>query len=276
MENLAKIIGTIAKLNKRCTVRIIPDKICFHQNELVKDQAHKLWCELVALQYFDDFRMEGYSEEHNDIFFDLNCEEMSRGFKAAATSAAKQLKLRLTKKGNNPYLTFDLKLPSNAAANRILTHEVPINIIHPRNWSEYQEPPVPDFDVSIYFPPVKSVERIIAGMKNVGNYISLAANYDKQLEIVLETDSTSICTRFKDLGHPVWTDESSQQVDQRNKAEFYRVRIDAKTLHHFLRALQITCAKLICNIVQRRVLHFYLSTDTEDLEFQYFIPAVAL
>lgn len=56
---------------------------------------------------FEDFRMEGFSAEQNEIYAEVNSDELNRALKSAST--AKVLKIKLTKK-NVPYLTMEMKI----------------------------------------------------------------------------------------------------------------------------------------------------------------------
>ena len=42
MENLQKVTTCVARLAKRCTIRITADKMCFSHAEHVKEAPHKL------------------------------------------------------------------------------------------------------------------------------------------------------------------------------------------------------------------------------------------
>lgn len=51
--------------------------------------------------------MEGYSNEQNEIFAEVNSDELGRVVKSAAN--AKILKIKLTKKNNVAHLTIEMK-----------------------------------------------------------------------------------------------------------------------------------------------------------------------
>ena len=48
---------------------------------------------------------------------------------------------------------------------------LPVNVIPTRLWDEYDEPAMPDFDVSIYMPDLKILRNVIDRMKNLSNYV---------------------------------------------------------------------------------------------------------
>ena len=52
---------------------------------------------------------------------------------------------------NYPYVSDWIVIfqPSLTSHTRSVVHDVPVGVIPQRNWEEYEEPAMPDFDVSI-------------------------------------------------------------------------------------------------------------------------------
>lgn len=119
--------------------------------------------------FFDDYQMEGVSSEDNEICLEVAPENLSRALKTAQT--AKSIKVKLTKK-HCPCLTVAAELVSLGAAetavcsstvadgprlrsvqptlsslSRVVTHDIPVDVIPRRLWHEFKEPSVPDFHV---------------------------------------------------------------------------------------------------------------------------------
>ena len=78
--------------------------------------------------------------------------------------------------------------PTLTGASRTVTHEVPVSVVPERFWPDYQEPNMPDIDVSllsslrlththcslqvsIYLPPLKLLKNITDRMKTMSNYV---------------------------------------------------------------------------------------------------------
>ncbi|XP_069469433.1 checkpoint protein HUS1 isoform X3 [Ambystoma mexicanum] len=265
-----------------------------------------MWCELSQGNFFDEFQMEGVSAEHNDIYLELMPENLSRALKTAQN--AKAVKIKLTNK-HCPCLTLAAELPSLSSSSRIVTHDIPVGVIPRKLWHDFREPNVPDFDVSIYLPVLKTMKSIVERMKNLSNFVVIEANRNGQMNLMIETDLVSVTTNFKDLGNPPWdkllentenisiltvghhyggrrpfihplkkekqvSDDASQVSTQDRDAEaMAEARVDIRKLLQFLAGQQVNPTKAICNIVNKRMVHFILLH--EDVSLQYFIPAVA-
>ena len=45
---------------------------------------------------------------------------------------------------------------------RLVTHDVPVHLIPLTHWAEYEEPGMPEFDISFYLPPLKRLRNVSA------------------------------------------------------------------------------------------------------------------
>ncbi|XP_074755912.1 checkpoint protein HUS1 isoform X2 [Athene noctua] len=264
LNHFSRVINTIAKLAKTCTLRLTVSKLYFILSDKVANGGVSMWCELC--------QMEGVAAEHNEIYLELVPENLSRALKTA--QSAKAVKIKLTNK-HCPCLRVAVELPSLSSSSRIVTHDIPVGVIPRRLWNDFREPNVPDFDVSIYLPVLKTMKSVVERMKNLSNSIVIEANSNGEMNLKIETDLVSVTTHFKDLGNPPWTSEdgcqsSAQDRDLESMAE---ARIDIKKLQQLLAGQQVNPTKALCNIVSKRIVHFILLH--EDVSLQYFIPALA-
>lgn len=83
-----------------------------------------------------------------------------------------------------------------------IIQEIPINIISPAQLANLKEPTLPDPEVYILMPPLKSVQRVIDRMKNVSETLKIEANMAGCLKFSVSTEVASISTFFKELEHP--------------------------------------------------------------------------
>ncbi|KAM6278659.1 checkpoint protein HUS1 isoform 2-T2 [Spheniscus humboldti] len=264
LNHFSRVINTIAKLAKTCTLRLTVSKLYFILSDKVANGGVSMWCELC--------QMEGVAAEHNEIYLELVPENLSRALKTAQN--AKAVKIKLTNK-HCPCLRVAVELPSLSSSSRIVTHDIPVGVIPRRLWNDFREPSVPDFDVSIYLPVLKTMKSVVERMKNLSNSIVIEANLSGEMNLKIETDLVSVTTHFKDLGNPPWASEdgcqsSAQGRDLENMAE---ARIDIKKLQQLLAGQQVNPTKALCNIVSKRIVHFILLH--EDVSLQYFVPALA-
>ncbi|XP_077347912.1 checkpoint protein HUS1 [Lithobates pipiens] len=272
LNHFTRVVNTIAKLTKSCTLRLTPDNLYFILTDKVANGGVSMWCELCQANFFDEYQMEGVSQEQNEIYLELIPENVSRALKTAQN--AKAVKIKLTNK-HCPCLTVAVELPSLSLNSRIVTHDIPVSVIPRRLWNDFKEPTVPDFDVSIYLPAVKTMKSVVERMKNLSNFIVIEANRNGEMNLKIETDLVSVSTHFKDLGNPPWVsdDASQNSTPERDTDLMSEARFDIKKLLQFLAGQQVNPNKAICNIVHKRMVHFILLHD--DATLQYFIPALA-
>uniref|UniRef100_A0A8C5L8T7 Checkpoint protein n=1 Tax=Jaculus jaculus TaxID=51337 RepID=A0A8C5L8T7_JACJA len=263
------VSNMIAKLAKTCTLRFTPDKLNFILSDKLASGGVSLWCELEQEDFFSEFQMEGVSAEHNEIYLELTSENLARALKTAQNARA--LKIKLTNK-HFPCLTVSVELQLTVSnSSRIVTHDIPIKVIPRRLWKDLQEPSLPDADVSIYLPVLKTMKSVVEKMKNISNHLVIEANLNGELNLKIETELVCVTTHFKDLGNPPLASANTCQ-DSRPE-EMAKVHIDIRKLLQFLAGQQVNPTKALCNIVNNRILHFDLLH--EDVSLQYFIPALS-
>lgn len=273
LNHFTRVITTISKLTKMCVLRLTPQNLFFVLSGKVANGGVSMWCELSQENFFDEFQMEGVSPEDNEICLEVTPENLSRALKTVQN--AKAVKVKLTKK-HCPCFTIAAELPTLSSVSRVVTHDVPVEVIPRRLWHEFKEPSMPDFDVSIYLPPLKTMKNVIDRMKNLSNFLVVEANLNGEMNLKIDTDLVSVSTHFKDLGNPPWGDEASQQggpSQSRDPDTMAQTRVDIRKLQQFLMGQQVNPSKAMCNIVHERVVHLILLH--EDVSLQYFIPAVA-
>lgn len=277
LNHFTRVSNMIAKLAKICTLRIGPEKLNFILCDRLAGGAVSMWCELEQENFFSEFQMEGFSAENNVIYLELTSENLSRALKTAQN--ARTLKFKLTNK-HFPCLTVSVELLSMSGSSRIVTHDIPLNVIPRKLWKDLQQPLVPDAEVSIYLPVLKTLKSVVEKMKNISNHLTvfaililqvIEANLNGELNLKIETDLVCVTTHFKDLGNPsLASDDASRD---RDPAEMAEVHVDIRKLLQFLIGQQVNPTRALCNIVSGRVVH--LDLLYEDVSLQYFIPALA-
>uniref|UniRef100_A0A3B3R9R7 Checkpoint protein n=1 Tax=Paramormyrops kingsleyae TaxID=1676925 RepID=A0A3B3R9R7_9TELE len=268
LNSFTRVVNTISKLTKTCTLRLTADNLYFMLSDKVANGGVSMWCELDQGNFFDEFQMEGVASDANEIYLELVPENLSRALRTAQN--AKSLKAKLTKK-HCPCLTLAAELPSLSSVSRVVTHDIPVDVIPRKLWHDFREPTVPDFDVSIYLPPLKTMKNVIDRMKNLSNFLVLEANRSGQMNLKIETDLVSVSTHFRDLGNPP-CDGGSQGASQ-DLETMAQARVDIKKLQQFLSSQQVNPSKAMCNIVDKKMVHFVWLHENASL--QYFIPAMA-
>ncbi|XP_039248649.2 checkpoint protein HUS1-like [Styela clava] len=275
VHHLTRVVNTISKLLKKCTLRFTSEKVYFILPDQVSNGGVSMWCEIKQENFFDEYQMEGVNKDCNEIYLEVVAENLSRALKSA--QAAKALKIKLTKK-QSPCLSLEVELPSLASDSRTVTHDIPVTVIPRRLWGDYAEPNMPNYHVTIFMPPLKMVKTIAEKMKNISSYLILAANQQGEMLMRVDTDLVTVKTSFQDLDIPDvrMEDEEVQSVSHRlawPPDEFASARIDIKKFLQFLAGQIINPERVICNIVDGTIVQFFLLHD--ELSLQYFIPAIA-
>ncbi|KAB0342797.1 hypothetical protein FD754_019723, partial [Muntiacus muntjak] len=250
LNHFTRVSNMIAKLAKTCTLRISPDKLNFVLSDKVANGGVSMWCELEQENFFSEFQMEGVSAENNEIYLELTSENLSRALKTAQN--ARTLKIKLTNK-HFPCLTISIELLSISNSSRVVTHDIPVKVIPRKLWKDLQEPTVPDADVSIYLPVLKTMKSVVEKMKNISNHLVnckilnlqiIEANLNGELNLKIETELVCVTTHFKDLENPPLASENGSQ--DRNSEEMAEVHIDIRKLLQFLAGQQVNPTKATC------------------------------
>lgn len=257
-------------MTQLCVLRISEENMFFILNDKVVHGG--IWCQMNPSNFFEEYRMEGLSEESNEIYLEVTPDEIVQALKTG-THAAKSLKIKLTKK-NSPCLTFEIELPSHSGRIQTFIHDVPVNVIPKRLWSDYKEPLVPQFDISVAMPPLKSLKTVTERLKNLGSYMELSANHHGDMRMRVETEQVTVSVNFKDLEvvHVVDNGSSQSQTQDRALGRFYGAKVDIKNLLMFLSGQLVNPSRIICNIVENSAIHCFLIQ--EDVSIQYCMPVI--
>ena len=132
----------------------------------------------------------------------------------------RSLKVKLTRKYDSPCLSFEIDISSAAAAGvnstllgnnlRHCVHDIPVTLIARKHWSNFKEPLIQKFDVSVYLPDIKRLKHIAERYKNLDNTVVLRANRNGELRFTLENQRVTVGTYFKNLETPQYIDEEGK------------------------------------------------------------------
>ncbi|XP_061777450.1 checkpoint protein HUS1-like isoform X1 [Nerophis ophidion] len=170
LNHFTRVVSTISKLTKTCVLRVTENHLYFVLSGKVANGGVGMWCELAQANFFDEYQMEGVCPEDNEICLEVTPENVSRALKTVQN--AKSVKVKLTKK-HCPCLTIAAELPTMSSTSRVVTHDIPVDVIPRRLWHEFKEPSMPDFDVSVYLPPLKTMKNVVDRMKNLSNFLMM-------------------------------------------------------------------------------------------------------
>ena len=133
--------------------------------------------------------------------------------------------MKLTRKYDSPCLSFEIEISSitSAFANttnitsvsgsnvRHCTHDIPVTLIARKHWSDFKEPLVQKFDVSIYLPDIKRLKHIAERYKNLDSTVVLRANRNGELRFTLDSQRVAVGTYFKNLETPPFINDKESK-----------------------------------------------------------------
>ncbi|XP_045507202.1 checkpoint protein HUS1 isoform X1 [Colias croceus] len=278
MREFTNIVSTISKLSKECILRLSSDKMYFIVSEDNSGPAPPmLWCEIPQAMFFSEYQIVGVDEEYKDIYLGIVSANLSRSL--LTLKSAKCLKMKLTKK-QCPCLTLEIEMPSSTSQEtRQVTHDIPVIVIPRKLWSEFQEPRIPQPDISIELPTLKQLRTTIDRMKAMSPEVVLRASAEGRLTLQIKTGMAKVSTRFKDLRVDAFEgpiDHSDSETETQTNEDMTRVcycRVDAKKFSMFLSADQISHNRTICSIVHKKLVILCLQTE-ENVKLQCFISGI--
>nr|SVE84689.1 EOG090X0TJE [Daphnia pulex] len=256
------ILGCMTKLGKSCILRITTTDLYFIVRESQTISTSPLiWCTLDEGHFFSEFGMEGLSTVDNEIYLEFVAENVARTLSALKVSGtAKSVKIKLTKKLSSPCLTFEIDLPSGSNHSRLVVHDIPVNLVPRRLWNDYVEPEVVDPDISVHMPQLRLMKSIIERMKNLANMATLHVTSEGLLTLTVETEAVSVTSHFDHL-----------HVEKQKEDEA-SVTIELKRLSNFLAHEQLNPQKVVCDVLQSKLMHLNFLSDSYSL--QYFLPGI--
>lgn len=266
LELFIHLCSTLAKLAKLVVLRVCPDGLYFGSAGLRAVPEARVWCE-VRREAFSQFRMEGASEEHDEIYLELTSGHLARALRSAG--GASSVKLQLTNK-RRPCLTVAAELALRTGHTRMVVHDLPVRVLPCRAWAECPQPPrLPSPDVSVHLPPLRTLRSIVERMANLSQHVLLEASRRGRMHLSIDTSAVSIRSSFENLGHPPRAQQDgAEDGDPEGMAQ---VRVDNRRLLHFFEAQQMNPTTALCNIRSDALLHLVLLND--DVSLEYFIPA---
>jgi len=166
------VLSTMAKLSKSCALKLDQDYLYFivHESGV---SGFSAWCQLEVKNFFEDYVLEGVTEDAPNIYLELKPEQMAQSLALLKTAkdSIVMVKMKLTRKHQQACLSFVIEMP----CARQCVHDIPVSPIPRRDWTEYAKPEyeitVRD-SVSLAFPDVKKLKHVVERYKNLGTYVN--------------------------------------------------------------------------------------------------------
>ncbi|EYB88279.1 hypothetical protein Y032_0250g162 [Ancylostoma ceylanicum] len=257
---IAECVGAVARLcKKRCGLRITKDGMCFVANDTLREQGNFLSVLIPPRPDFEVYNFAGVSEEMNEIVMELDIDD----FEKSVTGVHSYLKIKLRQKPNQkPFLQLELR-------DKGTVHELPVKLIKTAHWPLYRRPDVPRGMMGVYFPPIKSVLRVLQSLRHVGNKnITLKVSNGGEMHLRCRMDQAEVTVYFSELANDTITEEQSQE-------HWCTVRLSLKIVHMFFSGFMFMAnlnvllseVHLLIDVVSDRFAEFILRRDGLEVSF---------
>ncbi|XP_026463585.1 checkpoint protein HUS1-like [Ctenocephalides felis] len=266
MKEFHNITMMLSRLSRECVMRLTSDKIFFvvTQETLSLTQPPLVWCELDQRAFFNEYIMTGVDDEHNEIYLSFGPAYLNHAL-VTLKQNVKLMNIKLAKK-DQPCLSLKIEQPSISSQEiRIVRHDIPVIVIPRRIWTQYEQPVLPEPDISIIMPSLKRVKNVLERVKTFSPYVEVEINKNGYLTITSETDMTRISVYFNNL---VILDNKLTGSE-----EVASCQIKIKKLLLFLSAEQVQHTRAVCTI--KSDLYVHISLENQNIvNIQCYIPTV--
>ncbi|KAJ8962556.1 hypothetical protein NQ318_000949 [Aromia moschata] len=255
MRDFMNISLSLSKFSKNCIMRMTTRKVYFIiSDEEGGPRRPLVWCELPINFYFKEYNLVGVNEQYNEIYLEFSTVLLARSLSVLKQNV-KSVKIKLTNK-DTPCLTIEIELMAGEILSRQVVHDIPVEVIAKKHWSDYEEPRFNDFHISIQMPNLKAVRSIVEKMRNMSHNLIVSANKDGRLILQTKTNIVNLSAHFPDLSiqsFAVGHIPSVNDCDEDEDRQTVRSMVDIKKFLMFLSGLQISNCRTVCSIVQDKM-----------------------
>ncbi|XP_027853042.2 checkpoint protein HUS1 [Aphis gossypii] len=263
MKQFYSIVIILSKLCRNVVLRLSSTKLyLIALNESNSNQI-SVWSVLDQQSFFKDYDMIGETES-NEILFSLPIDMLASSLSSAKQTNLKTLKMKLTDK-LSPCLTIELDLESQVSSKQLCTHDIPVTVILPKDWSEYKEPTIPTHNISVVMPSIRVVRHIVDKMKRIGPRLMVSLDASGKMVLGVSNLSATVDTHFIDL--EIVSVQNS--TDKENK---YSTIVDIKKFSQFLNCETLNLSKILCHVVEGLLLH--CSIEEDEYVLHYFLSGI--
>lgn len=256
LSSLSSLTSTVLLLLDGSHIRvIIPSEFT---------SGEQVFLELNAESITDTYRIESKSD--NQILMIAKLKILTRAV-ASGNSNVGRIIFKLSKKGGNPYLTFDI-----TSSSMSLIQDVPVAIQSPERIPECQEPDLPPPTVKIRMPPLNSLKKVIERMKSVSDQLILTATNTGDACFEVQSDMVTIKTFYRGLSIQ---QSASQDEKASSQSVSARACMSIKKFANVLQCKVVHAAYILGCIVEGHAFVLYVKMSGNIGIVTYYIPLVA-
>ncbi|XP_059609177.1 checkpoint protein HUS1 [Phlebotomus argentipes] len=245
IKDFFNIVTTLSKCGKDVIFNALPDRLAVAVNVDSPQTALPMWCDLEKTVFFAEYVMDGLSESHNAIILIMKAANLVRVLSGSRNSETSYLKLKLMSK-NIACLCLEMEIPSStSAASRRISHDVPVMVVSRRDWLQYQLPSLPDFEMTVGVPGVRSIGGIIEAMRESSTVMSVQTVRNGTVSFISESPMAKISCHCR-----------NQDVFAQGESEKITCKIESRRLALFLANSQLPCTDMRCSISEGHLVKF--------------------
>lgn len=250
------MLQALGQLGQSCVIHFQPDIVSFYMTAHFT-QTGRAFVELATKSIFDDYRIE--SKSNNEIPMIVNIPNIARAIKSGMQ--ADKIVMKLTKKSNRAFLTFDI------TENVNIIQDVPVTLQPLKRMKEYYEPELPDPEVQIRMPDMKALKNVIDRMKSVSDILTIEATSSGELVFEVATDMVTIKTYYKGL--------SIKQVSQEDASHTASARMSIQKFSRLLHCRCLNSSYILGCIVEGLSFVVYIKLKEDRGQMTYYVPLIA-
>ncbi|XP_001950666.2 checkpoint protein HUS1 [Acyrthosiphon pisum] len=263
MKQFYSIVIILSKLCRNVVLRLSSTKLYLIASNESNSNQISVWSVLDQQSFFKDYDMIGETES-NEILFSLPIDMLASSLSSAKQTNLKTLKMKLTDK-LSPCLTIELDLESQVSSKQLCTHDIPVSVILPKDWSAYKEPTIPAHNISVVMPSIRVVRHIVDKMKRIGPRLIVSLDSSGKMVLGVSNLSATVDTHF--IGLEIVSVHNL--TDKENK---YSTVVDIKKFSQFLNCETLNLSKILCHVVEGMLLH--CSIEEDEYVLHYFLSGI--
>jgi Hus1-like protein len=253
---LQGILFALEKLGSTCLINLTPKEFRFYLTSEFT-QGEQMFVEMPVESLCETYRIE--SKSNNEIPFLVHIPNLARAIKSA--ESAERVVVKLTKKGDQPFLTFEMK-----TVNMNITQEVPVQIQLAQKVKESAEPDLPNPNVKFRMPDPKMLRGVVERMRKLSGEITISATSHGEVCFRVANDSVNIETHFKSL--------MLRDDDAKGPAIQCHAMMDINKLWRALHCRSLLATHFIGCIVDPTAFVLYILLDHNMGTVTYYIPLI--
>ncbi|KAH9940824.1 cell cycle checkpoint [Epithele typhae] len=267
IETFIKIIQSVEKLQKRCTIKLCEQEIRVICNGDANEGGIQVWSSIKASSLFTDYRVQ--SNSSNEIVITLSSEALLAALRSAAGPGQESKNLfsgRDTKvvmklaKNRDRESVLALDITSTNALGKTMTivQQLVIDVAKHAEIERLREPMCPEPDVHILLPPLAKLRAVIDRLKPLANDgISFRANHSGDLQLSVSTDNARVEIAWTGLSNPPMTRDpagqgqgsqasQAQSEEEKDPKQLHGVLVSHKALSRFLNSHVVSTTTIAC------------------------------